>query len=87
MQSLNTNLWNPVKTNKNERFYFLKESSEMKLPDLVIDFKRFYAVPREIIYQIEENKYISSLNVPYREDVTRRFANYISRIGLPDAVL
>ncbi len=86
MQTWNSDLWKPIKGNKNERFHLLKENQAAGLPELVIDFKRFYAIPREMIYQIDQSKYKTSLDVPYREDVSRRFANFVSRIGLPDAL-
>ena len=75
--------WRNVIHNDNPRFHFLNGSNEFDLPDLVIDFKRHYSLSRNYIYSIYEDTYNCSLNELYREDLSNRFCNFISRIGLP----
>ncbi len=64
------------------RFHYLK-SIDNVLPDLVIDFKNFHTVPIDIIKETYEETYLVSLKELYRERLSQRFTNYLSRIGLP----
>lgn len=83
MEKWNSDLWRPIKGNQNERFHYLEEDIENKMPNLVVDFKHYYTVPAEDIYSIADSKYKISIVPLFREDISRRFANYLSRIGLP----
>lgn len=82
--SWSTEKWNNLKQNRNERYYFLVENTDFRIPNLVLDFKRYYTVSREEIYNTSNEKYIISINPLFREDLSRRFANFLSRIGLPE---
>lgn len=83
MQKWASDLWKHIRRNQNERFHFLEEDTENNMPNLVIDFKHYYTVPAEDIYSIADAKYKISIKLLFREDISRRFANYLSRIGLP----
>jgi hypothetical protein len=76
-------LWKNIKSNQNERFHYFEEDVNNGMPDLVIDFKHYYTVPTEDIYSIASSKCKIVVGSLFREDVSRRFANYLSRIGLP----
>jgi hypothetical protein len=74
------------KIRKNEyysRYHRIPEIKE-KLPELVIDFKRFYTVPIELFDYNFEKLYITSIKDLYRERLSQRFTNYLGRIGLPE---
>lgn len=83
MEKLNSNRWNLVKTNQNSRYYFLDKQSDLQIPDLVIDFKHYYSIPRDMLYKEIKKHYIGSINELFRECLLQRFAFYLSRIGLP----
>lgn len=53
------------------------------IPELVIDFKHYYTIPTEEMYEAYKENYLASVEPLYREDLSQRFANYLSRIGLP----
>jgi hypothetical protein len=55
-----------------------------RLPELVIDFKRFYTVPLGIFDNDFNKFYITSIKDLYRERLSQRFTNYLGRIGLPN---
>ena len=83
MQKINSKNWNNIKNNETPRYHYLKSDNNFQIPDLVIDFKRYYTLPTHYVYSIFKNSYVGSLNELYRERISQRFANYLSRIGLP----
>ena len=85
METFNTKEIDKLKKNdKYKRYHFLPGNSYYSLPDLVIDFKHFFTLPREFVYQHKKEKYLASLNELFREELSQRFSNYLSRIGLPE---
>ncbi|MGB7533969.1 MAG: hypothetical protein WA977_13505 [Halobacteriota archaeon] len=83
MEKYNSERWNIIKKNNNERYHFLERNDELGLPDLVIDFKQYYTIPTHILYRLYENHFVGSLKPLFRENISHRFAFYLSRIGLP----
>jgi hypothetical protein len=82
---LNSDRWKLVEQNKNDRYHFLPVAAEFQFPDIVIDFKHFMTAPREVLVNLKPGAYVASLNQLFREDLSHRFANFLSRIALPDA--
>jgi hypothetical protein len=82
MQKLNTGLWKPVKSNQNARYHFLPANTNFQIPELVVDFKHYYTIPKERL--VNNTNYIGTLNELFRENLSHRFAHYLSRIGLPE---
>ncbi len=62
-----------------ERFFYLPGA--LILPDLLVDFQSLIALPRE---QTNGLKRLASLDSPFAEAVTSRFARYFGRLGTPD---
>lgn len=79
-----TTSWSTLLQNKNPRYHYLPGSKELGLNDMVIDFKHFYTIPRNRLYRIYEDCYVGTICELYRERLCQRFANFLSRIGLPD---
>lgn len=73
-----------LKDNQLPRYHYLEGDATFGVPDLVIDFKRFFTLPRETTYQEYPKIYLASINPLFREDLSNRFAYFLSRIGLPD---
>lgn len=69
---------------KYKRYHFLSKESDFLIPELVIDFKHFFTLPRDFLYKQRKNKYVASLNEIFREELSQRFSNYLSRIGIPE---
>ncbi len=67
-----------------KRYHYLVEDLDNGVPELVIDFKHFFTAPRDVLYSQRKRSYIASINEIYREALSQRFANFLSRIGLPD---
>lgn len=76
-----------VKMKKNDslkRYHHLRGEPDFSVPELIIDFKHFFSLPRDFLYKEKKTKYVASLNEIFREEFSQRFSNYLSRIGLPD---
>ena len=61
----------------------MKGEKTFQIPDLVLDFKHYYAISRDVLYENFGDYCIGSINELFREALSQRFAYYLSRIGLP----
>jgi hypothetical protein len=86
MQTWNSDLWKPIKNNKDYRFHLLPADKEAALPELVVDFKRFFTLPRDYVYS-NTDKRVIAIDVLYKEALSQRFAYYLSRVALPEESL
>ncbi len=67
-----------------KRYHYLSEDLDNGVVELVIDFKHFITAPRSLLYKKRKENYVTTINEIYREELSHRFANFLSRIGLPD---
>lgn len=74
--------WKDITKNNNPRYHFIDSFNEYDFPQLVVDFKIFYTLPYDFIFH-NYDFYHASLNELFRENLSQRFFNYHSRIGLP----
>lgn len=87
MQRINSDEWKRVKQNSNYRYHFLPEQGDIQLPEIAIDFKHYFTIPRDIAYRRETRaKVLTALDDLFREHLSGRFAHYLSRVGLPELV-
>ena len=58
-----------------------------KYIEYVIDFKHYFTINVEqaIKYKSNKDKFQFTLDKLFKESVSQRFANYLSRIGLPES--
>jgi hypothetical protein len=84
MHKWNSDKFKDIKKQNNDRFHFLESNSNMQIAELVVDFKHYYTISRDVFYHVYHEKYLASLNQLYREYLSQRFVNYLCRIGLPD---
>ncbi|MBR5503451.1 MAG: hypothetical protein IKV87_03250 [Methanobrevibacter sp.] len=75
--------WKDIVSNNNPRYHYLGNFDETS-KKYIMDFKIFYSVPYKLISNRFEDCYFTSLNELFREDLSNRFFNYHSRIGLPE---
>lgn len=84
MEKWNSKNYKQIKDQNKDRFHFLDQDQELQVPELVVDFKHYYAIPRDTLFRMYEKHYLATINQLFREFLSQRFANYLSRIGLPD---
>ncbi|MBQ7000984.1 MAG: hypothetical protein IJN67_08070 [Oscillospiraceae bacterium] len=89
--SMATDYTNPNKTpaktlkqNNNPRYHYLDFDESIPIVPSVMDFKRFFTIDINTLYRIRNDRYVCSVDTLFRERASQRFANFLSRIGLPD---
>ncbi|HSS77994.1 MAG TPA: hypothetical protein VLV54_14785 [Thermoanaerobaculia bacterium] len=84
-------MWRRIKQNKDERYHFLQAITQAEdaldrgLPELGIDFKRYFAIPTDEVYQRsrKDARRRCRLVSPYLEHLSVRFCYYQFRVALP----
>lgn len=85
MQRIGSDDFKRLKQNNLYRYHFLQENEDKQIPELVLDFKHYITMPRDVAYRkVHRDSVLASLNDLYREHLSQRFAHYLSRIGLPE---
>ena len=69
--------------NNNPRYHYLDFELEAKLPPLIADFKHYFTISSNHLEE-QLSKKLYRVSPLYRELLSQRFANYLSRIGLPE---
>lgn len=72
-----------IRKNELPRFHILHfpQSDGIDI-DFIIDFKHFFTVSSKYLNSNLNNR-LCSIDILYREQVSQRFGNYLTRIGLP----
>lgn len=71
-----------IMDNEIPRYHYLN-FSESGMPELVVDFKHFFTINRNLLYKNLPNR-LCSMDDLFKEKISQRFSNFISRIGLPE---
>ena len=73
-----------IMDNEIPRFHYLN-FAESNMPELIVDFKHFFTINRDVLYE-KLDKRLCSLDDLFKEKLSQRFSNFISRIGLPEEI-
>jgi hypothetical protein len=73
-----------MKNERQKRYHYIEKDIASGLQDVIIDFKHFYTISYDILLDSREKHYVTTVNELYRENLSQRFTNFLSRIGLPD---
>lgn len=78
----NTDQRKYIKQNRDPRYHYIEFSDGVEIVPSVIDFKHYFSTT---LVDIEDNigNRLCSICPLYRELITQRFSNFLSRIGLP----
>ncbi|EMG37382.1 hypothetical protein PCS_01895 [Desulfocurvibacter africanus PCS] len=74
---------NNIRNNEVSRYHYLEFSKNVEIVNSIIDFKHYFSVHTETLLSEKSDKYICTVDVLYRENISHRFSSYLSRIGLP----
>jgi len=73
-----------LRQNKNPRYHYLEFEVNIPIVNSVIDFKHYFTVNSEGLKNLKKTNFICKVEELYREQISLRFSNYLSRIGLPE---
>lgn len=73
-----------IMKNENKRYHFIRFPASFPIVDSVIDFKHYFSVTVEYLQNNYDKLYVCSISPLFRELISQRFSNFLSRIGLPD---
>jgi len=76
MEHQNRKKWNTIIKDDNPRYHYLKECEEYQIPELAIDFKHYYSIPRDILYK-EMKTHMLELSMNYLENHYRSDSHII----------
>jgi hypothetical protein len=71
-------------TNQNPRYHYIEFPKELNIVPSVIDFKHYFSVHVSYLQELRKGNFICTVSELYREDISQRFASFLSRIGLPN---
>jgi len=72
---------NVILNNNNPRYHYVEFESQI-VPS-IIDFKHYFTVATSELLRLKATNFMFSLEDLYRERISQRFTNFLSRIGLP----
>ncbi len=72
-----------LKNNKIPRYHYLGFPDSIPIVPSVIDFKHYFPVDVLYLKKIKSTNFVCKVSELYREDISHRFACFLSRIGLP----
>lgn len=68
--------------NEVPRYHYLDFPENISISSSIIDFKHYFSLNVELLRQLKTKQFVCKISELYREDISQRFANYLSRIGL-----
>ena len=78
-------LLDKIKDNKEDRYFSLRECKSLGIDNTyIIDFKSYITIPYTSIVEQYKQTYKATINSIFRENLSRKFTTYLSRIALPE---
>ena len=74
---------NYLRNNERPRYHYLTFPPSTPIVDSVVDFKHYFSANVKYLKQNRRAMFVCRLAELYREDLSQRYAAYLSRIGLP----
>lgn len=72
-----------LRNNETARYHYLAFPAEIPVPNCVIDFKHYFSANVLHLKYLKETRFVCQIPELYREDMSQRFASFLSRVGLP----
>ena len=68
---------------KIQRYHFIEFTDDTPMPAVVIDFKHYFSANTEYLKLVSKKQFVGQIPELFRENLSHRFAAYLSRIALP----
>ena len=69
--------------NETPRYHYIEFEPDVSMVTSIVDFKHYLTLNTEYLYSIKDTNFVCRVDDLFRERISQRFANYLSRIGLP----
>jgi hypothetical protein len=66
------------------RYHYIEFPDDIQITPSIIDFKHYFSVNVPYLKKLKSENFVCKVSELYREQITLRFSNFLSRIGLPD---
>ena len=73
-----------IQNNQIPRYYFLDFPSETEIVPSTVDFKHYFSVNVKYLQSLYDSNHLCMISPLFREEISRRFASFLARIGLPE---
>jgi len=73
-------------TNQNPRYHYFEFPDKDHLVPCIVDFKHYFSINAKFLQDVRRTHRVTSVSTLFREDISHRFASYLARIGLPNAI-
>jgi hypothetical protein len=70
--------------NLKPRYHYLEFPDDIPIVSSVIDFKHYFSVNVDYLRELKKTNFVCKVSELFREDISHRFASFLSRIGLPE---
>lgn len=70
--------------NLKPRYHYLEFPDDIPIVSSVIDFKHYFSVNVDYLSELKKTNFVCKVSELFREDISHRFASFLSRIGLPE---
>jgi hypothetical protein len=77
---------NYIKSNREPRYHYIEFEKPIELVPMIIDFKHYFTISI-LLLEASKNQRVCSIKPLFRESITQRFSNFLSRIGLPEPII
>lgn len=74
-----------IKSNRESRYHYIEFDGDIEIVPSVIDFKHYFSIALPYLESNLGNR-VCSIRPIFRESISQRFSNYLSRIGLPEKI-
>lgn len=72
-----------LRNNETPRYHYIEFPSSVPIVNSVIDFKHYFSANVEDMKKSKRDNFVCQVGDLFREDISQRFASFLSRIGLP----
>jgi hypothetical protein len=69
--------------NERCRYHYLEFPEDVTIGPSIIDFKHYFSINIDQLILCRKEHFVCRVSQLYREDISLRFASFLSRIGLP----
>lgn len=84
MEKITSNKKGQIKINEIPRYHYIDFPPESNIIASVVDFKHYFSININYLQDNLNAHYVCSISNLFREQLSHRFAFYLSRIGLPN---